>query len=69
MTSVKIISNATANLQESHGTAPTLESSIQDAKDLQSSSRVPRVDPINVINEQKSECSQCGGQHNYPLQV
>ena len=36
------------------------ESSMQDAKDLQSSSRVPRVGPVNAINEQKAECYCCG---------
>ena len=37
---------------------------MQDAKDLQSSSKVPRAGPVNTINEQKAECYQCGGQHN-----
>ena len=36
------------------------ESSMQDAKDLQSSSRVPRVGPVNAINKQKAECYCCG---------
>ena len=40
------------------------ESSMEDAKDLQSSSRVPRAGLVNAINEQKAECYCCGGQHN-----
>ena len=42
----------------------TFESSMQDAKDLQSSSRVPRAGLVNAINEQKAEMYRCGGQHN-----
>ena len=42
----------------------TFESSMQDAKDLQYSSKVPRAGPVNTINEQKAKCYRCGGQHN-----
>ena len=42
----------------------TFESSMQDAKDLQSSSRMPRAGLVNAINEQKAKCYRCGGQHN-----
>ena len=37
---------------------------MQDAKHIQSSSRVPRAGPVNAVTDQKDNCYRCGGQHD-----